>query len=67
VAARVVPWGVFNIILYSLLAALLVFAGITAMTRNRSQPPPAHHPSNAQRQARKTKRAQSRHDRRKRR
>ena len=62
-----VPWGVFNIILFSLLAGLLIVAGIAAMSRNRSQRPAAQHPTHTQRQQRKSKRAQSRHDRRKRR
>ena len=62
-----VPWAVFYVILFSLLAGLLVFAGITAMSRTRSQPPAAAHPSTGARRQRKAKRAQSRHDRRKRR
>jgi len=65
-AHRVVRWGVFYIILFSLLAVLLVVAGATAMSRTRSQPPPGHHPSDRQRSQRKAKRAQSRNARRKR-
>jgi len=62
-AVGVVPLGVFYIILFSLIAVLLVVAGATAMSRNKSQPPPGHHPSDRQRSQRKAKRAQSRHDR----
>jgi nitrate reductase cytochrome c-type subunit len=58
----------FYIIVFSLLAVLLVVAGVTAMNRNkaemRSEDP--HHPSDKARAARKAKRTQSKQARRKR-
>jgi hypothetical protein len=64
----------FYVLIFSLLAVVLVFAGISAMTRRRrrwegeeayeTHPNPTH--GDAARRNRKAKRAQSRHDRRKR-
>ncbi len=59
----------FYVLVFSILAVVLVFAGITAASRRRrtSEHEEAHVAHNdASRRNRKTKRAQSRHDRRKR-
>jgi hypothetical protein len=63
---------VFYILVFGLLAFLLVVAGLTVMSRNRSRAPAqahsraVHTTTTADRRQRKQKRAQSRHDRRKR-
>jgi hypothetical protein len=63
----------FYIIIFSLLAVLLVVAGLTVLSRRRTQLGTAEShaqghgsSSDANRRARKAQRAQSRHDRRKR-
>jgi hypothetical protein len=59
----------FYIIIFGILAVLLIVAGITVLTRNRSRPSAqgTRRPTNdAARRQRKAQRAQSRHDRRKR-
>lgn len=58
----------FYIILFCALAGLLVFAGATAMSRNRTrmESEDRHHPSETKRRNRKAQRAQSRSARRKR-
>jgi hypothetical protein len=58
----------FYVIVFSLLAVLLVVAGLTAINRNKAElrSEDAHHPSDKARQARKAKRAQSKQARRKR-
>jgi hypothetical protein len=59
----------FYIIIFGILAVLLIVAGITVLTRNRSRPhvEGTRRPtSDAARRQRKAQRAQSRHDRRKR-
>jgi hypothetical protein len=63
----------FYIIIFSLLAVLLVVAGLTVLSRRRTQfgaeqsATPSHTRStDSARQKRKAERAQSRHDRRKR-
>jgi uncharacterized membrane protein len=62
--------AVFYIVIFSLLAVLLVFAGISLMVRRRKQFETETRQSaattNGARRQRKEKRAQSRHDRRKR-
>jgi hypothetical protein len=59
----------FPILGFSLLAVLLVVAGVAAVSRNRSQlhaDEHEHATTHANRRGRKQRRAQSRHDRRKR-
>jgi Tfp pilus assembly protein PilX len=60
---------VFYIVLFSVLAVLLVVAGLTAMSRNRkelSDERRSEHPKDAARRQRKAQRTQSRNARRKR-
>jgi hypothetical protein len=59
---------VFTILVFGLLAVLLVVAGLTLRSRNRSQAAhwDAHPATGPQRQKRKSQRAQSRNARRKR-
>jgi uncharacterized membrane protein len=63
--------GVFYIVIFSLLAVLLVFAGLSVMIRRRKQfEAETRHSaatSDGARRQRKERRVQSRHDRRKRR
>jgi hypothetical protein len=56
------------ILVFSLLAVLLVVAGMTMRSRNREElhAESTHHPSDAQRRQRKAKRTQSKQARRKR-
>jgi hypothetical protein len=59
----------FTILMFSLLAVLLVVAGVTVLSRNRkelSADERSHGTTDATRRARKAQRTQSRHDRRKR-
>jgi hypothetical protein len=59
----------FYIIIFGILAVLLVIAGITVLTRNRSRPQAqgtSRPTTDAARRQRKAQRTQSRHDRRKR-
>jgi hypothetical protein len=56
----------FSIVMFSLLAVLLVVAGVTVLSRNRAQlhaDERQHGTTDASRRARKAKRAQSQHDR----
>jgi hypothetical protein len=73
-----VECAMFYVIIFSLAAVLLVVAFLTALSRRRrnlaegdAQVSPTHgthgaHPDAAKRRSRKAKRAQSKHDRRKR-
>jgi hypothetical protein len=59
----------FSILMFSLLAVLLVVAGVTVLSRNRAQlnaEDRQRGTTSAARRERRAKRAQSRHDRRKR-
>jgi hypothetical protein len=56
----------FYIIVFSILAVLLIVAGLTALNRSRSQSHARSPESDHARRQRKSQRAQSRHDRRKR-